>query len=166
VHEAVQNDGAGRVAAQVSPTDTVVGGGGPLNGATARIEGGEAGGVSRLLSLGYDARGQLKSMAYHDPATSGAVPTPDGWELNGSPVAPSASRWFDWDASGRLRSVEVDDGSGPKQTAEFLYDSSGARILERVTPDGVGGEAWRVRRFAGLLRTTERPDGDDTTTGG
>ncbi len=146
----------------------------PLNAPVARVVDAVGFYGSRAQSLEYDSRGHLVVQRYHDAALASsmdAAVTQLGLVESADPSArlPSlAERHYDWDATGRLREVGARLGStGPTDIiSTYRYDAGGNRIESVFTP-GMGSatsEPVRVRRFGGLVETTERV-GDDGTDG-
>ena len=152
-----------RVAAQYTRANglaSMAGAHAPLNGPVARVVEPVGSTPSPGMSLFYDARGQLVGQRYHDGllATGSGLIQPEVGEAglqqpNGSLLQHLAERTFVWTATGRLASVSVDDGSGPRTASAFWYGPHGERTAHRAI-DGSG--RWTEhRRHGGLFEVVE-----------
>ncbi len=148
----------------------------PLNAPVARLEVDTTRPTAeRAQSFEYDSRGHLVAQRYHDPSgvlsSSTAEVSERGLADGSAPLPPVAERRYDWDATGRLRSVSVAPANagvpGPlEETSFYRYDAGGSRIESIYIPATgalADAEPVRVRRFAGVVTTERSTSGTDGT---
>ncbi|MEV8376007.1 SpvB/TcaC N-terminal domain-containing protein [Kribbella sp. NPDC056861] len=86
--------------------------------------------------------------------TGGGSSVPYTYDANGNVLSEGESRFFEWDHADRLRGYRTQAGAGPASvTAQYLYDSGGARVKKLVQSGGrttvtlyVGNGFERCRR--------------------
>jgi RHS repeat-associated protein len=74
--------------------------------------------------------------------TVGSTPYQYSYDANGNLVRENTDRHFEWDESDRLRVFRIQpEGAPPSIYAQYLYDSSGQRVMKLVRNQAGGYEA-------------------------